>query len=115
VKKFQNIWIDWAKRINGEKLVEVASKAPQNWWSMKSQELLTKEKIYINSKGYLETNLPIKSIENEMGIPLIKDFEGLELQEFLSFKVQNGYRNVNHKRIFSGVYTYKDKVRYSYY
>jgi hypothetical protein len=115
VKRFQNIWIDWAHKVNGEKLIRVAQNTSENWYLYKSERLKTKEKIYINGKGRLETNLPIKSIENEMGIPLIKDFEGLELQEFLSFKVQNGYRNVNHKRIFSGVYTYKDKVRYSYY
>jgi hypothetical protein len=115
VKKFQNIWIDWAHRINGEKLVEVVSNTPQNWWSVKSQELLTKEKVYIDSTGYLKTKLPIKTIENEIGIELIKDFDGLELEEFLSFKIQNGYKNVNHKNIFSGVYTYRDKVRYSYY
>jgi hypothetical protein len=82
---------------------------------MKSQELLTQEKIYIDSTGYLKTKLPIKTIENEIGIELIKDFDGLELEEFLSFKIQNGYKNVNHKNIFSGVYTYRDKVRYSYY
>lgn len=115
MKKFQNIWIDWAYKVNGEKLVEVVSKTPQNWWSVKSQELLSKEKIYIDSTGHLRTKLPIKTLESEIGIELIKDFEGLDLQEFLSLKIQNGYRNINHERIFSGVYTYRDKVRYSYY
>jgi hypothetical protein len=115
VKKFQNIWIDWAHKVNGEKLVEVAQNTSEKWWSVKSQELLTSEKIYINGKGSLETKLPLKIIESEIGIPLIKDFDGLELQNIMSFRIQNGYRNINHKRIFSGVYTYRDKVRYSYY
>jgi hypothetical protein len=115
VKKFQNIWIDWAHKVNGEKLVEVASKTHEKWYLYNSERLFSKEKIYINGKGSLETKLPLKIIENEIGIELIKDFDGLELEEFLSFKVQSGYRNINHERIFSGVYTYKDKVRYSYY
>jgi hypothetical protein len=116
--RFKSVHNQYLKLLGFEELIDLLNETNKSDYSHLQREYKTKEKIILNSEGYLETDLPLAELQEVFCLPINLPKKQFDLlAEFKSASGETWQVSSKDKleNVFSFALTGKKKFKYTYF